>query len=108
MKPSELLQLTLTHLWDGNDTEDSKHKVTFVCLALMVAIGRPINIPQDSPYWIVRSHITTLLGGNAFLETWLINNKFVTGYELQDTRRLQATRIAWVNNMIKHFKSKGM
>lgn len=66
------------------------------------------EITADAAY-AIREHIEQLIGGDSTLQDWLIVNGHVEGYDVFDTEegqlKLQATRIAWLNDMIEYFKA---
>ena len=62
----------------------------------------------------ISSHINTLLDGRFSLNSWLTTTGKITPEQLKEDldnnggRMLQYTRQNWLNDMVFHFKSKGM
>jgi hypothetical protein len=58
----------------------------------------------------IRLHIEGLIGGDYILQDWLVENGHVESYDVFNldgaTEKLQVTRIAWIEDMIRYFKEK--
>lgn len=73
-----------------------------------------LNKIDEATKDMLTAHISHILGGAFCLKDWLIKNKHITqeqwAIDLQDNNgsMLQYTRQNWLNDMMFHFKSKGM
>lgn len=68
---------------------------------------------EDKTEQAIRTHIQSLLGGKFCLKDWLLWTGEATAEEFRQDyhnswKKLQVTRQLWLDDMIKHFKSKGM
>jgi len=91
MKTSEALKLTLAHLWDGGYNYRGEG---YICLAAVEAgVGS-----------VVKPIIAKLLGRHATFTAWLLKRGI---NPWRNSRKLQATRKAWLQHLIKHYKSIG-
>lgn len=99
MKMSEALRRTRAKLWDGKAIDRATTgKEEFCCLAAREAgsgVGKLV-IPL----------LGALLGGKSMLEDWLAANHPGPRYDA-NILKMQATRKAWLNHLIAHYKSIG-
>ena len=101
MKPSEILQAAKKHLWDGKT--HSSNKASRICSAIDIAV--PVHtLGASDSLRELNDHIHDLIGC-ASLKEWLIQKHGIDPYYSQI--KLQATRFAWIDDMIDYFKSKG-
>ena len=102
MNPSEILEAAKKHLWNGYS--HSPGTVSYVCSAIDIAV--PIHtLGVSDSLRKLNYHITDLLDGLGSLSEWLYREHGIDPY--YDTTKMQATRLAWMNDMIAYFKSKG-
>lgn len=106
MKPSEILEAAKYYLWDGDGFHTQRQR--FICLAV-----EEVQCPSSESITmfymsgvLIQDHMVKLLDGERTLSDWLKvhHNIDYNG----DTRRLQATRLAWMDDMIKYFQLKGL
>lgn len=101
MKPSMLL----TKVRKNYVANIKKHS-PFICVHVD-ELGK--NYPLVR--YTVLNHIRELLDDSTTLGAWLLNNSYlkIKDYPLTTyDPRMIATRLAWLDDMIKHFKSKGL
>lgn len=100
MKTSKALEVTRDHMIRY------PQMTRFICCRLM-DLNEDGRIPRPAMNR-ARAHIGELLGNENHLERWLWNNHGIkcTG-KPQYLAKMRATRIAWLNDMIAHFKALG-
>ncbi len=83
-----------------------------ICLAVKLADNWQTYDDHRSAAYKVLRRIRTLLGPverTPCLQDWLIQKRFTTQDELETEvgmRKLRATRLAWIDDMINHFEKK--
>ena len=113
MKASKVLELAQAHLARNWGEIDSGPKTEYVCYAVNdVFNSHKITLfDRDRVKW----HIAKLIHPHMTLESWLEHKHGIEmqwrGYTERDVRefytKMQETRHAWVDAMIKEFRSKG-
>lgn len=96
MKTSAALRKTLRYLSDGVTYEEGKS------VRICYAADRAGNKVQERVVPI----ITCLLGRHVYFEDWL-KAKGIKCYGPANTRKLQATRKAWLLHLIAEYEAKG-
>jgi hypothetical protein len=107
LKPSQALTAVKKTL-QMDDACDKDNQSPYICDN--IGYLRKSGKITDETSTILRSHINTLLNNRFSLGDWLLHNG-VSRADLVDDfkgRKLQFTRQLWLDDMIKHFKSKGM
>ena len=106
MKPSELLAIARDeYLWNGR-VGGKGDKCSFICFAVRSAAFQHRSTTRAR--YKIQNHIYKLLNGYATYEDWLENTHNVeVKYTQHYTRKVQASRKAWVNDMIRHFEALG-
>lgn len=94
MKTSEALKLTKVKLWDGVGPQGGKPH--FICWAAANA-----RVARE-----VKPIVTGLLRPHQTLEEWLRYEQIAMNPWGQP-RKMQATRHAWLDHLIAHYKAKG-
>jgi len=103
MKTSEVFKRVKIHLCDGHYTHAHKR---YICSALhylylMGAIG-------DRDRTRCKRLICTHLGDTHSLEHWLMQNHGIRfRHSLEYTKKIMATRKAWLDHLITHYETKG-
>lgn len=78
-----------------------------ICRALCQASRQRARIPYAARMRVT-DHIRSLLGPYAYLEGWLIHKAGIAPSEVyRNPEKLLATRLAWVDDLILYFESKG-
>ena len=85
-----------------------------ICLAVKLADNWQTCDDHRSAAYKVLQHIRTLLdpverNPHPYLQDWLIKKRYTTQDELETEvgmRKLRATRLAWIDDMIHHFEKK--
>lgn len=111
MKTSTFIRLAKSHLWDGKGEDPGKRR--YICYCLEIQSQLPVD--SQNPDYLNKSvehitveHIMRLLGGYVYLESWLVGVAKVPRHELEaDLPRLQATRLAWMEDMAQWFEAQG-
>ena len=113
MKTSEAFKQALDLLWDGKHMEDGhphpKGKQRFGCLAVWCTTR---NDDLAAPYEKI---LTDLLAPHRTLEDWLVkqghmrdeDNNLELEFNTPLMQKVQATRKAWLEHLIEHYKSIG-
>jgi hypothetical protein len=110
LKPSQALKRVKKRLPDNYKTDASGNS-PYICDNIKDLWQQgEIN---DETKNTISSHINTLLDGKFCLKSWLVAEGKVSYEELQKDYnqtwiKLQLTRQLWLDDMILHFKSKGM
>lgn len=108
MKASTALKRTKAYMLQGSDTV---YRSRFIC----------DNVEKVAPRATARritDHIDDLLEGHFSLHEWLIDKGHVNAKlhdytnvmdinAPYDEKKMQHTRMLWIDDMIKHFKAKG-
>lgn len=113
MKTSELLITAKKYLWDGKDCtqlEDlSQHKTEYICFAITNARHFELNLPEVPHFKLVRKTMN-MIEERLFpwnnMESWLLRRCGIPPEDLKPDR-VQAHRLAWMNQLINEFKAKG-
>lgn len=123
MKSSKILTKALNYLWDGTDQFEPDDKELYICFCLELAIPEDkmtdeiINKIGD-----IQDHIVSLMklpeengyGSPYSLDSWLSKSipearKLNYSHNPKDNRlyrqKAQATRKAWMLDLIKYYKS---
>lgn len=107
MKTSEIFSRAQKLLWRGKTKEDTGH-VRYIC---DVITHHPKLNPLlgDKEADRATTIIHDLIGQDQFsLKTWLITHKHATAIEIDNNpEKMQATRIAFLDHLIAHYKAKG-
>lgn len=113
MKTSEVFKQALDRLWDGKHMEDGdlfpKGTERFCCLAVW---GLTHSGTLAAPYEKI---LMDLLAPQATLEDWLVarghmrreDNDLDLEFNTPLMQKVQATRKAWLEHLIEHYKSIG-
>lgn len=116
LKPSKLLEKAKDYLhtdWaECNASVGRWEKDPFICNAVKLAAGGHAGwadkgrTPEAKK---VLAHINKLLGYHSTLSGWLKDNYGITAsaHDCKTFSRLQATRLAWMDDMIAYWKAKG-
>lgn len=109
MKTSEFIRLAKSHLWDGQGKapgwEHAKKRYICGCLEIQ---SQPSSTTDPCPLDKAVDHVMHLLGGCVYLESWLTRIAKVPRHEIDaNLPRLQATRLAWMEDMAKWFEAQG-
>lgn len=95
MKTSEMLEIIKPHLWDGSI--DGAGQI-FLCSAAEDALSfLDANVCKDI--------FMKRLDGTRTLEIWLYARHGIDAYN--NTKKTQATRLAWLNSLIAEYRAKG-
>lgn len=110
LKASQVLQRVKKALPDGYTTHADDNS-PYICDNIM-SLWRQ-GYMTDETQKDLKTHINLLLNGNFCLKDWLIRTGKVSTEEFRNDydgswRKLQVTRQLWLDDMIVHFKSKGM
>lgn len=97
MKTSEALRLTKAKVWRGNSWGSLENKSRFICFAARRC--------GPSVTQAVIPIIGRLLGDSFSLEVWLQRHHQIDARF--DCKKAQATRLAWLDHLIAHYKSIG-
>lgn len=91
----EQLKKAKDNLWDGKEKHSSKER--FVCMAILFSTS-----VDDKPSYsrLLRDEIARRLEYKTLIR-WL-SHQGVNRYDMT-VERLQAYRLAWINNMIEEF-----
>lgn len=104
MKTSEVLRIVRTHLGEGSYGMPS-HK-RYICYALNALYGR--GMIGDIDRTRVKRFIRVHLDGCSTLEHWLqAKHNIPYEYKTRYTRKIMATRKAWLTHLIEHYEAKG-
>lgn len=104
MKTSKVLQRVLLHLGDKGFLPVHQK---FICSALDF-LYYPIGVIGDRDRTRVKKLIRGHLDGEVSLNVWLLNKHGIKpAYTHQYTRKIMATRKAWLAHLIEHYQSKG-
>jgi hypothetical protein len=110
LKPSQVLQRVKKVLPNGY-TIHAEDNSPYICdnIQDLWRQGYMTDETKDT----VKSHISRLLNGSFCLKDWLVRNGKVKTEDFRKDydnswRKLQFTRQLWLDDMIVHFKSKGM
>jgi hypothetical protein len=110
LKPSQVLQRVKKVLPKGYTTH-AEDNSPYICdnIQDLWRQGYMTDETKDA----VKAHISRLLNGNFCLKDWLLRTGKATAEEFRQDydnswRKLQTTRQLWLDDMIVHFKSKGM
>lgn len=110
LKPSQVLQRVKKVLPEGYTTP-AEDKSPYICdnITELWREGYMTDQTKDT----VKAHISLILNGAFCLKDWLIRTGKATTEEFRQDydnswRKLQTTRQLWLDDMIVHFKSKGM
>jgi hypothetical protein len=108
LKPSQVLQRVKKVLPNGYNADDNS---PYIC-DNVTELWRQGYMTEETKD-IVKAHISRLLNGNFCLKDWLLRTGKATAEEFRQDydnswRKLQTTRQLWLDDMIVHFKSKGM
>ena len=112
MKPSEILEESKQYIWrgvlgkGGNGVLEKGNTTRYICVAVR-HLGLMHGALESTNYTIVLNHIQDSLDGHPVLENWLNKVHLITYTEMNHQSRVQATRLAWMDDMIAYFKSKG-
>ena len=103
MKTSEIFREALKFLWDGIEPK-SRTKTKYVCHCLE-KVNNKYTINVDLQLKIIEH----LLKKNYTFDNWLRKEKGInTDLEDEQTNiKLQVTRKAWLEHLIKHYESIG-
>lgn len=108
MKTSQVFEIALRNLWDGKSYEYKEMtKEKFCCLA----IQEYVDSPDDSRR--CQRILEDMLGEFSTLEGWLVGQGHLPAMYFKARERLlfrqktQTTRKAWLQHLIKHYKSLG-
>ena len=105
MKPSEILEESKQYIWDG--VLEKGNTTRYICVAVR-HLGLMHGALESTNYTIVLNHIQDSLDGHPVLENWLHKVHLITYTETSNNQsKVQATRLAWMDDMIAYFKSKG-
>lgn len=110
MKTSKLLKLTRDEfLWDGHGCYPGyrARKPSHICFALAEAAFNVGTASADCAARKITNVISDRLGSSPTLHHWLRNKKHIPLCDLEDTVKLQVTRVAWMNSLIAEYKAKG-
>lgn len=99
MKTSTALKRTLAKLWDGERGGWMKFD-RFICNASYSASSDIFDDVADIVCPIIESYL-----GRDTVEDWLLKN--VEGYDRNDDKKIQATRKAWLESLIKEYTAIG-
>jgi hypothetical protein len=94
-KLSRVFRAAKKILWDGDNYELN----TYICHAI-----ERTNFKLGDQYR-AKKVIQNLLEGEVCLEQWLWEKHRITGSS--DDKKIQQTRHAWLNHLIKHYESIG-
>ena len=112
MKTSELLITAKEYLWDGKDDnqlEDlSQHKTEYICFAITNARHFELNLSEAPIYKLVRK-TRDMIEERLFpwnnMAAWLQHGACIPPEDLTPDR-VQAHRLAWMNELINEYKAK--
>ena len=112
MKPSEILKKAKKHLLNGINAENDQSctESYYICNAVKIADG---GMPGLYPATTIQgrkvvSHIVKLLNGCDTLSEWLDFKHGITSFTFSDNvSQLQATRLAWMDDMIQYWEELG-
>lgn len=104
MKTSEVFALVKENLWDGTGECAAHNRYIYYQLEELCRMHEISTNDRNRCKRIV----SKLLGINGLLESWLfykhdIQIKYTTAYY----RKVQATRRAWLDHLIEHYRSQG-
>lgn len=101
MKTSEIFKAAKKHLWNGVGEWREQSKERYICHAIYWRVmGCSINEVHYT-----KQIISLLLEGHDTLEEWLWAKHRISANN--DTKKLQQTRQAWLDHLVKHYKSIG-
>jgi hypothetical protein len=101
MKTSEIFKAAKKHLWNGVGEWNGQPKERYICHAIY---WRVVGCSIDEVHYAKRI-IALLLEGYDTLDEWLTAVHGINPYD--DTKKLQRTRQAWLDHLVKHYKSIG-
>lgn len=107
MKTSEIYSRAKALLWDGK-TPLTDTCSRYICDVITHNPGlNPLLTQREAD--AATDFIHKLLGPNEYsLRTWLIKHRHATATEIENNQvKMQATRVAFLDHLIEHFKSKG-
>ena len=107
MKTSEIYSRAKKLLWDG-ETPRTDTCSRYICDVITHHPKlNPLLTQEEAD--AATDAIHELLGPSEFsLRTWLIKHRHATSAEIENNEvKMQATRAAFLDHLIEHFKSKG-
>lgn len=108
MKTSELIAKAREYLWDGLDdfdldSDNTNSKTEFICYAMLKASRYPTDFALAQTF---RDDIEVRMYPWNNLASWLRYKAEIPDKDLTYPN-VQAHRLAWMNKLIKEYKSKG-
>jgi hypothetical protein len=100
MKTSAIFKAAKKHLWNGVGNHFDSPKERFICVAICWKTECSFK-EQDKTTKIIQK----LLGKYETLEEWLLQKHRINANT--DPIKLQKTRQAWLDHLIKHYQSIG-
>ena len=99
MKTSKVFKLAKLRLWNGVSEERLAHQRSHLCLAVDITTA-PIKDKKRA-----KRIVDKLLHPYCTFESWLSREKNI--YPFGNLKKLQVTRQAWLDHLIKHYESIG-
>jgi len=100
MKTSKVFKAAKKQLWNGVGDWMDHPKERYICHAIYWRV----NCTNDEARF-TKKLIALLLEGHDTLEEWLLAKHDINGFS--DTKKLQQTRQAWLDHLVKHYESIG-
>jgi hypothetical protein len=110
LKPSQVLQRVKKMLPKGYTTH-AEDNSPYICDNIQQLCRKGYMTAETET--TLKAHIRCLLNDNFCLKDWLLRTGKASAEEFRQDydnswRKLQVTRQLWLDDMIVHFKSKGM
>ncbi len=108
MKTSRAFAIAKKNLWNGTDRRyRSQEREKFCCIALAEYVYDCETVRR------CQTILEDLLGAHGTLESWLIEHGhlpidyYLSTQKMTLREKIQTTRKAWLDHLIKHYKALG-